>query len=203
LNSSMNRVRPGKPHKPPLRPPRWTNSLGLQDSSSLVTGQQVNEKKAAGGRQERHMQNVLHGTGQRRQSGMQQQAGSGISSRGAGPLLGRKDTLNPFTCARTHTYTRAHTHTPKHTRSFTRTCTHIHTRTQVHNSCTHVRTQPYTHAHTHITHAHIRAHTHARTRTHTHMCTHAHVRAHTCVHMHVRAAQRAKGPRIGCSGVNN
>ena len=93
---------------------------------------------------------------------------SGISGRGAGPLLGRKDTKRKgafyhFTFARTHTHTRTRTHTTR-THKYT---THAHI--YVHN-CMH------THAHN------------TRTRTHANMRMHAHVRAHTraCIRMHVQ-----------------
>ena len=100
---------------------------------------------------------------QQQQTGRPPKLASGISSRGAGPILGRKDTkknmcnlsdkrkaFNPCTCARTHTYARIHT---------------------------------YGHAHTHT-----RMHTHAHTRTHAHMRTHTHIRVRTCtcIRVHVQ-----------------
>jgi hypothetical protein len=97
---------------------------------------------------------------------------------------------------------RMHAHVRAHT--CTRTHTYAHADTYVHAyACTHMRTHTRTHKYT--THArmyvHNRTHTHACTqRTHTRLRTHAHVRAHTHVHTHVHAAQRAKGPRIGCIG---
>jgi len=61
-----------RPRKAPKPPPRGIYSLGLQTSSSLVFGQQLRRRQQRGA-QQRHMQNVLQGTGQHRQSGMQQQ----------------------------------------------------------------------------------------------------------------------------------
>jgi len=58
----MNRDRPGKPPKPPLKAPKGTNSLGLQTSSSLVIGQRVRRRQQRG-RQQRHMQKVCRGQG--------------------------------------------------------------------------------------------------------------------------------------------
>jgi hypothetical protein len=81
----MNRDRPGGPPEPS---PRNIYSLGLQTSSSLVIGQQVRRRQQRG-RQQRLMQSVLRGIGQYRQK---QQQRRGFSSRGAGPLLGKKDT---------------------------------------------------------------------------------------------------------------
>jgi hypothetical protein len=67
----MKKDRPGKPPKPPLKAPKGNKLLGVADFFKLVIGQRV-RKRQQRGRQQWHMQNVLQGTVQHRQSGMQQ-----------------------------------------------------------------------------------------------------------------------------------
>ena len=82
---------------------------------------------------------------------------------------------------RTHAHARAHTHVPAPRHTHTHERAHTHTHKQVHNA----HTRMCTHTHTH---------THTRTQTHAHTHTRAQARPF--------AAQRAKGPRIGHTGLN-
>jgi len=65
----MSGDRPGKPPKPPLKTPKGNKQLGVAGFYK-PSNRTASENK---GRQQRHMQNVLQGTGQHRQNWKQQQ----------------------------------------------------------------------------------------------------------------------------------
>ena len=215
MNSSINGDRPGKLPKPPLKATKGYKQLGVADffkpSNQTAREKKTAEREAAKAHAERvagdraaEAERDAATAEKKRMPGRPPKLASGISSRGAGPLLGRKDTkrkgaFNPFTCARTrthaptHTYVHAHTyvHTYPHTRTRTRTYTYIRTSTQRTHAHTYMHNciHTYTRTHVHNARTYTRTHTHA----HAHMSTHAHVRARTRACIHV--LMQLRGPK--------
>ena len=62
---------------------------------------------------------------------------------------------------RTRMHTHIHTHTYVHAHTYAHAHMYAHTHIKVNNACTHVSTQPYTHARTYTTHAHTHTYVHA------------------------------------------
>ena len=120
--------------------------MGLQNSFK-PSNQTASEKKAAQGEAakahaervagDRAAQAEWDAAAKKREPGRPPKLASGISSKGTGPLLGRKNTkrkgvFNPSTCARTHVRTHARTHAHTHKCTHTRTSTHTYVRTHTH-----------------------------------------------------------------------
>jgi len=100
---SMNRHKPGKPPKPPLKVSKGDKQLGVADffesSNRLASEKKAAEGEAAKAYAERVARDRAAETewdaaaaAKKRKPGRRPKLASGISSRGAGPLLGRKDT---------------------------------------------------------------------------------------------------------------
>ena len=187
----MNGGRPGKPPKPLLKAPKGDRQLGVADffKPSIQT---ASEKKATEGEAAKaHAESVAgdraaqaewDAAAKKREPGRPPKLASGISSKGTGPLLGRKNTkrkgvFNPSTCARTHVRTHTHISARTHVRAHTRTCARTHTHTRKYTTI-------YTRTHVNNARTHVHARTH--TYTHTHTRTHTHVRACISVHVQLR-----------------